>query len=154
MREIKFRGICIKTNGFIYGGFSHFEGIEDTYIIVFDCGPVDYETGHCENYLNPMPVDHKTVGQFTGLYDSKGLEIYEGDILQVLYKCCLTGEWKSDYLIEVYYDLQTAQYWGRCRNGEEIGSVWDSFIEHGYIAPLEIIGNIHENPELLKQGEL
>lgn len=74
--------------------------------------------------------------EFTGLKDRNGKEIYEGDILK--------GE--NGAFGEVYYNEKTWAY--LYRNG------WGHPVE-GYPHPLhsEIIGNIHENPELISEGK-
>lgn len=74
MREIKFRGKCIKgrkAGQFVYGDLLRFDGGK-TSIRTYDADGV---------YTLLYAVDPATVGQFTGLRDAKGVEIYEGDVL-------------------------------------------------------------------------
>ena len=102
-------------------------------------------------YLSAIMIDelndlneHLIVEQFTGLHDKNGKEIYEGDILNV-------GE---NLVCEiVYVDKNVEDY------GDEIHCAFHAKVYiHNKTIPLdsylknncEIIGNIHENPELLE----
>jgi uncharacterized phage protein (TIGR01671 family) len=93
--------------------------------------------------------------QFTGLLDKNGKEIYEGDIVRILYTDWLSKPDTDSRTIEQYLkDIAKVReiiwYEGRWltaikKDGEYYyGSI--GVAPHGYI---EVIGNIHENPELL-----
>ena len=81
-------------------------------------------------------VDPKTVGQFTGVFDKNGKKIFEGDIVRAEMIC--NGDTWAGYVVWWHgcFAIQEA----RTRNVPAI----DLF--RGY----EIIGNIHDNPELLE----
>lgn len=95
-----------------------------------------------------MLVDCETVGQFTGIYDSKGNKIYKGDILEI------TGNHKPGKYI-VVWDKYRVAWWGknikydkREREHDDdwfqlLGSIFQSLVR-------EVIGNGIDNPELLE----
>lgn len=81
-------------------------------------------------------VDPTTVGQYTGLNDTNSQEIYEGDIFQAGY---------FGGVDVVMWDNENTRYIGRSPQG------CISYV--GREPAVKIIGNIHDNPELLKGGE-
>ena len=123
-REIKFRGKSIMDNS--YGEWLHSSGIKygDDVELMY----CDEDTSEEWNY-----IDKETLGQFTGLHDKNGKEIYEGDIVT-------NGDKNIRYIVE-WYDtgLRARQYNNKSYIGLEY---WKDV--------LEVIGNIYENSELLR----
>ena len=120
MRTIKFRGKSCSNGDWFYGNLYDYDKDGRTHI----CG---LERG-CLN------IDPNTVGQFTGLLDKNGKEIYEDDIVEfvnVNLPDCV-----------IVYDNGSFMY---RELGEDI-----SLEELRLQFTVEVIGNIHDNPELMK----
>lgn len=84
-------------------------------------------------------VDISTIGQFTGLCDINGKEIYEGDIVR--------------YSLDDRKDVGYIGFHARSASFRVIAEHTDFGIGNRgglYELNLEVIGNIHDNPELLK----
>ena len=79
-------------------------------------------------------VDPETVGEFTDLQDSEGVDVFEGDIIQ-----------NADHLKEIY---EVAMIDGAFRILEEGFKGEDLYWTLGH-GNFKVIGNIHDNPELL-----
>ena len=85
-------------------------------------------------------VDRNTVGQFTGLKDKNGKEVYEGDIIRNI-----NSQWKKPINGVVEY----GEFNCDCCAG-----VYGWYVEGGDIRKIEsceVIGNVFENPELVKE---
>lgn len=136
MRKIKFRG---KYAGqWVYGGYS--EPPEDS---KRNEGLItDYLGGSSTCKYHVIP---KTIGQFTGLHDSISREIYEGDIIRSFGS---KGEPIIHYLL---YDNEEAGFVailkGSAKGDFGYGRCYQQWITE---CEKEVVGNIHDDPELLK----
>lgn len=87
-------------------------------------------------------LDESILMQYTGLKDKNGKEIYEGDVLKITdypFKECSQEKDKSN----PFYKTEKVIYDPPCFN-------LNGWLEFDYDGEYEVIGNIHENPELLK----
>lgn len=129
MRTIKFRGKCIDNYlweyGWLYcknGRYYIKDGVNDT--------------------VKLFLVNQDTIGQFTGLSDRNGKEIYEGDIVQ--------GLEYADFYTGIDGEVNAVVTW----DGNSASFVFDAECKY-YCAlsvckAVTVIGNIHDNPELVK----
>lgn len=93
-------------------------------------------------------VRRSTVGQFTGMQDRNGKEIYEGDIVKFHFMNSDPCTTKLFPTAKFFGEITTNKYnqWAIFSDGMEIHI--ENATEHG-----EVIGNIYDNPELLKGGQ-
>ena len=146
MREIIFRGKK-DDDEWVYGSFcmdalEQFNGLcgVDGFIRLYDKGK-----GKMQTY----EVDRETVGQYTGLMDKNGKRIFEGDIVaQNWYDYDEPRDDSFGKVVFCEYDCSFSVM--------DVNK--DGFMPLGrcgsYHWEVEVIGNIHDNPELLKGGEV
>lgn len=134
MRLIKFRGKRIDNGEWIIGSLD----------LTDECPVISWLHTDVDGEQIPWfaKVKSDTVGQFTGLLDKDGKEIYEGDILQLSNSSsgvCEVGwnESVSAYCIRFHFEhelgLKTLGSWKECERN------------------MVIIGNIHDDPELINR---
>jgi len=138
MREIKFRGKRIDNGEWVYGFIVR---TKDGSFICYDGQYDDDLFISPENIL--IPVNPETVGQFTGLRDKNGTEIYDDDITKYSYISPMDGMEKF-YIWVVA--IKNGMYWLK-HIGEK--KHYDSSLYLKF-TQIEVIGNIHENPSLLE----
>ena len=149
MRQIKFRGKDIKTGEWLYGDLV--QPIGDAPRIYVQ----DVKTEGAASFF-AYDVEESTVGQFTGLLDKNCNEIYEGDIVHNKE----IGGYGYEYLGVVrYYEEDcrfgidtTATHTVSKRILFSVGknSINDGYCTIEYTNEYEVLGNIHDNPEILK----
>ena len=132
MREILFRGKQTDNGEWIEGAYSPFhlnfgEREEKPHIIIIS-DDEDIDGLWCE-------VIPETVGQYTGLTDKNGVRIFEGDIVDYISSDVIGNPKTGTIIVEDMTD-------------------YDTMIYLNHSDELQIIGNIHENPELLDREEL
>lgn len=149
MREIKFRGKRLDNGEWVYGCYTF--SLKDNRHIIWVQSENYGETWH----TYPIVVYGKSIGQYTGLKDKNGKEIYEGDIVKI----SESNWWQSHKIIKekynavVFFNERTQEI-----QFKEVGGRYR--IDYHYFLQdnetklyFEVIGNIHENPELLKDSK-
>lgn len=135
MRDIIFRGKDEKTDEWVYGFCTPVSaGHGMKYAII---------TGTESNCFIPVFAKRETIGQYTGLTDKNGTKIFEGDIV----KC--TSRFDAKDMVVIFetaefhlVDCQRYKNYTECCGYRYFGTM-----------ETEVIGNIHDNPELPTQGE-
>lgn len=126
MREILFRGKVLYEKCWIEGSLYIVDGL--TFMI--------------RPRMQTLQVDAESVGQYTGLTDKNGKRIFEGDIIECWsegVRARGTVQQRKDGMWIIYPAWQKHIMWGLCPN------------EYGTTS-VEVIGNIHDNPELSQEA--
>lgn len=128
MREIIFRAKTVFDGDWVYGGITWNPSKKEVFI------HTEWDEGK---------VIPETVGQYTGLCDKNGKKIFEGDIVKHIQKYEISGEVKSIAVIKwnEAYSCWSVEY----TNGRITAFLGTEYHK------LEVIGNIHDNHELLTE---
>ena len=140
MREIKFRGKSDKY-GWVYGNLSYREEDGNSAVFIED-------QGYCGDLT---PVDRNTIGQYTGLKDANGKEIYEGDLVKSSFSNRVFGmiAWNTNgyfYIMDSFFINEDYEEPDR----RPLGEMLKLSIENKP-CNFTVIGNIHDNPELIEK---
>ena len=135
MRTIKFRGKRIDNGEWIIGD-----------LIQSNNGVIQILPIESDIFFNNEVVDPETVGQFTGLFDKNGKEIFEGDIVKFI-----INNWKEEIYVAIVV-------WGEKSHGYSLKVDTKLYNKWGrvkyYSLPcsknIEIVSNAIDNPESLK----
>lgn len=140
MRTIKFRGKKTTNDVWVYGSFVCSNDLD---------AAIYYQRGNGSvNSMDWVYVKPETVGQFTGLLDKNGKEIFEGDIIKMS-----TATYGDEIFRIGYEDSHIGAfclYSDEQENMSRFVSIFGG--NYGY-EPFycEVIGNIHNNKELIKE---
>jgi uncharacterized phage protein (TIGR01671 family) len=139
MREILFRGKRTDNGEWIEGSLLIGKELGSV-DIVFEVETEDdeFNTSYDFDYI---AVDPETVGQYTGLNDTNGKKIFEGDVT------------KYEYLYhDEYYEIGFGygSFNHREIGKQKLGTSFDDGEFRLGSGNMEVIGNIHDNPELLE----
>lgn len=126
-RQIKSRGKRIANNEWVYGSLAQWLNGAAAILVS--------EDGY--RAVWKLRIDPDTVGQYTGLKDDNEKEIYEGDIIE--------DKYKNRY--EVKYDNKRMSWIAHST------IPFENNIPLCIVTECTIIGNIHDNPELLEDGK-
>ena len=137
MREIIFRGKRIDNGEWVYG--SLFVGFQKCYICPEAIAMYNFDGALCLGGF--VEVSPESVGQYTGLKDKHGKKIFEGDILLLDDIKGIVNYGTGCFCVK----LPSPDY--LYRNNPAIDMVLNEY------PGLEIIGNIHDNPELLLESK-
>ena len=141
MREIKFRGKDY-SDQWVYGDLIHKRHDKESVLIQDHKGL-------------GSDVDTITIGQYTGLKDKNGKEIYEGDILrgnEYPFNC----DGVDNYFAEIVWADNVCGFYivtHKKPNSTVRGIAHGNWsqLDKEDIESFEVIGNIHDNPELIKE---
>lgn len=142
-REIKFRGKRQDNGEWVVGDLIHKNNGDvaiRTYLNVWVDNSDDIDAYGEEFIINPA-----TVGQYTGLKDKNGKEVWEGDIVMVE-----SRDEEYDAILAECPFLVMFSDGGFCI-AEDEESPWGPISE---LESLEVIGNIHDHPELLNRADI
>lgn len=144
MREILFRGKCVDSGEWIYGSFipdllEVYQNVPGKWL--GDWGFIK-PFGKTKEERLMVEVERETIGQYIGLTDKNGVKIFEGDVVRI-------PSFKPALMLIGFIEGAF------CLTNSEKEFIADiHYIHHAGINEAEVIGNIHDNPELLENRKI
>lgn len=150
MRDILFRGKAInRGTGYHRTEYKNGEWVHGLVTKLYD---ERFENLPAEmtdtSGVSGIEIDHKTICQYTGLADRNGKKIFEGDICLMPY---IDPIFKSVWDCKELVEKSVIKYIDGCFYVEYLESDYKFTLQAAKHC-IEIIGNIYDNPELLKEG--
>ncbi|WP_130893090.1 YopX family protein [Paraprevotella xylaniphila] len=148
MKRIRFRGKSLDSGKWMYGDLIENQG---EYYIYHACTETTLSDEGNTITIVATKVQNETVGQYTGLQDRNGKEIYEGDIVEQI----VTNGYDYGLISEVCFDngvfgIKHKSYKDYVVSRFVYSSYWNDGHAHGTISyEYELKGNIYDNPDLL-----
>lgn len=146
MREILFRGKRIDTEEWVEGNLLHLKGLNGymNYIIPEVTNGSYDKKDYMLKFISPcFEVDIESICQYTGFTDKNGRKIFDGDIVK---RILLPTKRIENYFRVSFVSLKSC-FSAIDLNGTNVTFISD-YINRNY--EIEVIGNIFDNPELLK----
>ncbi len=146
-REIKFRGKSVDSSRWFYG-----------YYLAYHVTGGGRLFHYIKNPNITVEIDPETLGEFTGLHDKNGKEVYEGDILRFPPK----NDWGNNNYscFEVFFhdgdgnsDYNIGYSMSRMHNHGAICGGYIPAFKPKTVKQMAVIGNIYDNPELLEKNK-
>lgn len=150
MRDIKFRGK--DRENWHYGDLVKEIRHHDNKLfdgVITHIKNYEYNNG---TYVGDMfPVNPETVGQYTGLKDENGKEIYEGDIIEFSYDM-FVGNFDT-FIAKGKVVFEEGAFYVEVFENERTTKDEAYLLYSINLDTIELMGNIYDNPELLEKGE-
>ena len=144
MRNYLFRGKKTTDGGWVCGGLL----LDGDVACIVKISVKGIPNGHIVPAveMEAWQVKPETVGRFTGVRDRQGVDVYEGDIVDAGFTCNDTDVpctgyvyWDNDWLISFGESLE------ECESFDDVEYLTD------FDNSFKVIGNIHDNPELMEK---
>lgn len=136
VRAILFRGKRIDNGEWVEGGFYIEDYTDKTFILRWN----SFGLG----FMESIEVDRESIGQYTGLKDKNGQRIFEGDIVQPVLPDSVSQRGFVWPKMPVVFRNAT---FGLLNHRDEV----TPFASFAPTVTFEVMGNIHDNPDLLKE---